>query len=246
MTKRFRMIAGPNGSGKSTLAGLLRRDYAVNFYTMLNADDIFAEVSKTHAYLPALPVDSESLSRYVRQSEYAPQTKAYFENGDIFAASDAIRFRTGDAVNTYTVALLTNFLQNEHISTGRSFSQETVFSHPSKVAALKSAAEAGYRTYLYFVATSDIAINVARIANRVQSGGHPVPEEKVVARSMRSLGNVGAALPFCSRAFFFDNSTQEMRFLAEYTKGIGFVSVAVGLPSWFETCVLGDRKEVPV
>jgi len=39
MTKRFRMIAGPNGSGKSTLAGLLRRDYAVNFYTMLNADD---------------------------------------------------------------------------------------------------------------------------------------------------------------------------------------------------------------
>ena len=42
MTKRFRMIAGPNGSGKSTLANLLRRDYAVNFYTMLNADDIFA------------------------------------------------------------------------------------------------------------------------------------------------------------------------------------------------------------
>ena len=61
MTKRFRMIAGPNGSGKSTLANLLRRDYAVNFYTMLNADDIFAEVSRTHAYLPALPVDGEEL-----------------------------------------------------------------------------------------------------------------------------------------------------------------------------------------
>ena len=44
MTKRFRMIAGPNGSGKSTLADLLHRDYAVNFYAMLNADDIFAEV----------------------------------------------------------------------------------------------------------------------------------------------------------------------------------------------------------
>ena len=58
MTKRFRMIAGPNGSGKSTLVGLLRRDYAVNFYTMLNADEIFAEVSKTRAYLPALPVGS--------------------------------------------------------------------------------------------------------------------------------------------------------------------------------------------
>ena len=91
MTKRFRMIAGPNGSGKSTLAGLLRRDYAVNFYTMLNADDIFAEVSKTRAYLPSLPVDGESLLRYARQSEYTPQTKAYFENGDISVVDDKER-----------------------------------------------------------------------------------------------------------------------------------------------------------
>ena len=241
MTKRFRMIAGPNGSGKSTLADLLRRDYAVNFYTMLNADDIFAEVSKTHAYLPSLPVDGESLRRYARQSEYAPQTKAYFENGDITVMDDTIRFKTDGAINTYTVALLTNFLQSEHIANGKSFSQETVFSHPSKVAALKSAAEAGYRTYLYFVATSDIAINIARIASRVQSGGHSVPEEKVVARSMRTLENVGAALPFCSRAFFFDNSMLEMRFLAEYSEESGFVSVSDNLPSWFKTYVLNTK-----
>ena len=234
MTKRFRMVAGPNGSGKSTLAGLLRRDYAVNFYTMLNADDIFAEVSKAHAYLPSLPVDGESLRRYACQSDYTPQTKAYFENGDISVVNDTVRFNTRVAINTYTVALLTNFLQSEYIANGKSFSQETVFSHPSKVAALKAAEEAGYRTYLYFVATSDIAINIARIASRVQSGGHAVPEEKVVARSKRSLENVGAALPFCSRAFFFDNSTLEMRFLSEYSKDGGFVSVSDNLPSWLE------------
>ena len=46
MTKRFRMIAGPNGSGKSTLTALLCKDYAVNFYTLLNADNIVAEVSR--------------------------------------------------------------------------------------------------------------------------------------------------------------------------------------------------------
>lgn len=238
MTKRFRMIAGPNGSGKSTLAGLLRRDYAVNFYTMLNADDIFAEVSKTHAYLPSLPVDGESLLRYANQSEYTTQTKSYFENGDIFVVDDTVRFKTGGAINTYTVALLTNFLQSEHIANGKSFSQETVFSHPSKVAALKSAEETGYRTYLYFVATSDIAINIARIASRVQSGGHSVPEDKIVARAKRTLDNIGAALPFCSRAFFFDNSMLEMRFLAEYSKERGFVSVNDNLPAWFETHVL--------
>jgi len=49
--------------------------------------------------------------------------------------------------------------------------------------------------------------------------------------------NVDAALPFCSRAFFFDNSMLEMRFLAEYTNESGFVSVSDNLPPWFETHV---------
>ena len=88
------------------------------------------------------------------------------------------------------------------------------------------------------MATSDISINIARIASRVQSGGHSVPDEKVVARSMRTLENVGEALPFCSRAFFFDNSMLEMRFLAEYSKESGFVSVSDNLPPWFKTHVL--------
>ena len=44
--------------------------------------------------------------------------------------------------------------------------------------------------------------------------------------------------PNGSRAFFFDNSMLEMRFLAEYSKGSGFVSVSDSLPSWFKTHVL--------
>lgn len=234
----MRMVAGPNGSGKSTLVELLRRDYAVNFYAMLNADEIFAEVSRTQAYLPALPVEGEALLRYARESAYDPQTKSFFTEGAITVADDAVRFQDAAAVNTYTVALLTNFLQSECIASGKSFSQETVFSHPSKIAALKSAAAAGYRTYLYFVATSDASINIARIANRVKSGGHAVPEEKVRSRLLRSIGNIGAALPFCSRAFFFDNSALEMRFIAEYSNAKGFLYIADSLPSWFAAHVL--------
>lgn len=77
-----------------------------------------------------------------------------------------------------------------------------------------------------------------RIASRAQSGGHSVSEEKVVACSKRTLENIGVALPFCSRAFFFDNSMLEMRFLAEYSKERGFASVSNNLTAWFETHVL--------
>ena len=58
--------------------------------TMLNADEIFAEVSKTRAYLPALPVDRESLLRYALASEYNSQTKSFFESGEISVADEIL------------------------------------------------------------------------------------------------------------------------------------------------------------
>ena len=237
MTKRFRMIAGPNGSGKSTLVRMLRGDYAVNFYAMLNSDDIFAEVARTKAYSPTLPVSEDALLKFVAASEYSSQTKSFFLSGDIAVRDDTIRFGSPESVNTYTVALLTNYLQQEHIATGKSFSQETVFSHPSKIVALKAAKESGFRTYLYFVANRDIAINIARIANRVKSGGHDVPVDKVASRARRCIDNIAKALPYCSRAYFFDNSGIEMRFLAEYSEEGGFISVANDLPTWFRSAI---------
>ena len=238
--KRFRMVAGPNGSGKSTLVSRLRHDYAVNFYTMLNADDIYAEVAKNLAYLPALPISGKDLAEYAQASEYAPAVKNAFIDGAITVVGDTVKFATPEAVNSYTIALLTNFLQEEHIQQGLSFSQETVFSHPSKVAALKRAFENGFRTYLYVVANQDVAINLTRIANRVQVGGHDVPSDKVIARARRCLANIKPALPYCSRAYFFDNSSSQMRFLAEYSHDNGFVCAPdCQLPEWFAKYVIG-------
>ena len=76
MTRRFRMVAGPNGSGKSTLTAWLARDYAVNFYTMLNADDVFAQVGRTHAFFAPFPIDGADLTAYAERTEYAEAEKA--------------------------------------------------------------------------------------------------------------------------------------------------------------------------
>ena len=100
MTKRFRMISGPNGSGKSTLVQLLRNDYAVNFYAMLNSDDIFAEVSKSRAYSPTLPISEASLLTFVADSEYSDHIKNFFSEGDIAVKDDTVHFRTAESVNT--------------------------------------------------------------------------------------------------------------------------------------------------
>ena len=221
MTPRMRVIAGPNGSGKSTLARQLMTDYEVNLYTFLNADDLFREIQARLKTPCPFSTDPAELLSFVEQSTYPDQFKAFFRTGKIsINEADYIVF-SPDAVNSYTVALLVNFLQDECIKRGISFSQETVFSHPSKVAALEKAAAAGFRTYLYFVATDSPAINAERVAERYAQGGHDVPPEKIAARYARSLANLPAAMPHVWRAFFFDNSGAEMRYVACYSKDSG-------------------------
>ena len=83
MVKRFRMIAGPNGSGKTTLVERLRNDYSVNFYTFVNADDIFAQVLRTGAYSPKFPVSRDELVRYAEMSTYADNVKDLFRGDKV-------------------------------------------------------------------------------------------------------------------------------------------------------------------
>src|SRR5690606_9510281 len=91
------------------------------------------------------------------------------------------------AVNAYFASVAADFLRQKLLERRVSLSFETVMSSPDKVALLAQAQALGYRTYLYYVATDDPAINVARVQARVQLGGHDVPEGKIPQRYYRSL-----------------------------------------------------------
>ncbi len=99
---------------------------------------------------------------------------------------------------------------------GESFSYETVMSHRSKVDFFGRARTDGYKTYLYFVCTNSAELNVARVRSRVRSGGHSVPEEKILERYMRSVALAREAISNSYRAYIFDNSGSEPIWLAEF------------------------------
>jgi lipopolysaccharide/colanic/teichoic acid biosynthesis glycosyltransferase/predicted ABC-type ATPase len=97
------------------------------------------------------------------------------------------------------------------IAARRSFTFETVMSHPSKVDILKRAKEAGFFVQLFFVGTDDSEINIARVALRVRLGGHDVPEEKITSRWLRTMDLLAQAIRSVDAAFVFDNSSAEQR-----------------------------------
>jgi len=92
------------------------------------------------------------------------------------------------------------------ISAKRSFTFETVMSHPSKVEILVRAKEAGFFVQLYFIGTDDARTNIDRVANRVAEGGHNVPADKIVSRWHRTMELVHEAIRSVDYALVFDNS----------------------------------------
>jgi predicted ABC-type ATPase len=121
------------------------------------------------------------------------------------------------------------------IQQGETFVAETVFSHPSKVDLLREAQEAGYDVTLAFICTDDPDINVGRVQQRVQQGGHDVPTDKIGPRYERALQNLREAIVIADTTFLYDNSDIDKphNLVAEIQHG-QVVQQAATLPSWVE------------
>ncbi|MEG0049155.1 MAG: zeta toxin family protein [Clostridia bacterium] len=89
-----------------------------------------------------------------------------------------------------------------------SVAYETVLSSDYKWPILDRALELGYSITAVFVTTRDPKINLTRVRERVLSGGHPVPPEKIVARYEKSMQRLGKLLTYSQDAMVFDNSVE--------------------------------------
>ncbi len=89
-----------------------------------------------------------------------------------------------------------------------SFATETVMSDRGRWLEFVSEAKAqGYRVVLYFVTTEDPSINIKRVAERINAGGHAVDENKIISRYYRVMGEVlPVILTMVDEAILFDNS----------------------------------------
>jgi predicted ABC-type ATPase/RimJ/RimL family protein N-acetyltransferase len=94
----------------------------------------------------------------------------------------------------------------EAIAARRNFSFETVFSHPSKLNVLDQAHLTGFEITLFFVAVESPNISLERVRTRVITGGHDVPEDRIVARYARTMSLLPQVMKRVDHAFIFDNS----------------------------------------
>ena len=241
ITPRLRMFAGPNGSGKSVLKQHLPLAL-LGFY--LNPDEIEQEIRK-QGFLDlasyGATTDAEEVLAFFKKSEFLVLNRLC-EAADRLSFSDGRLNFTHVPINSYFASATVDFLRQKLLERRVSFTFETVMSHPSKVDLLRHAQTAGYRTYLYFIATDDPEINISRVRNRVKLGGHDVPEDRIASRYYRSLDLLLDAIRHTNRAYVFDNSSdnrdRKHTWLAEITDGKELEMKTDQVPAWFKRSVL--------
>lgn len=146
-----------------------------------------------------------------------PTTKLPFINADLIALQG---WPDDASAHAYEAAEQAAARRQSAIDARCSFATETVFSHPSKLELLRTAGAAGYRRYLHVILIPE-ELAVRRVAVRVETGGHNVPEDKIRSRFHRLWQLVRQAILLADETEVRDNSRAKtpFRLVARYHGG---------------------------
>ncbi len=114
-----------------------------------------------------------------------------------------------------------------YLESSQSFGVETTLSGHTYLRMMDEARERGFDVILIYIGTANPEINVARVARRVELGGHNVPETDITRRYYRSLRNFPLAMSRADYVILFDNSS---------TRGYELLTILDhGKAKWFQT-----------
>ncbi len=99
--------------------------------------------------------------------------------------------------------------RENHVEQMYEFCFETVLSTERNLKLLEKAKEKGYFVRCYYILTVDPMINVLRVKSRVASGGHDVPDEKIIARYDKALDLIKVLVKICDVCHIYDNSSRK-------------------------------------
>jgi predicted ABC-type ATPase len=104
---------------------------------------------------------------------------------------------------------------------------------------LESAKAIGYQVGVIFIGLDDSQLSIARVMDRVENGGHDVPDDLIERRFPRVFHNLKAAIPICDFILLIDNSeeTRHRIFGSITPKGVRLWDRT---PRWFVENKIGE------
>lgn len=184
-----------------------------------------SEYEKPTLYIFAGPNGSGKSSMYEICEKMAPVfAKALFVNPDVYGLQLANK-EGAKTVNELsperraTVDVVAGKIavtvRNKLLENGKSFAVETTASSKGVLRFLDAAKEHGYQIALKYVTLKSSALNIQRVSDRVQQGGHSVDDDVIVRRYDRAEKLLPSVLAKADHAELYDNSNIRLLVLSK-------------------------------
>jgi predicted ABC-type ATPase len=166
---------------------------------------------------------------------------AEFVNADLFEAAQ-LQHVVDPQTRSEQARQWADARRTELLQADQSFVSETVFSHPSKLELIASAQAQGFLVMLLVVALDNPQRLLARVAQRVAEGGHPVSAERILGRYPRTLANLAPAVRLADAAVLYDShdTAPGTHTAVALCKGSWTQELVEPLPQWARQ-VLGEE-----
>lgn len=170
-----------------------------------------------------------------------PRIKAPFINADLIQKNE---LHDPSMSASYEAARIAGQRRQSHLKNKESFVSESTFSHPSKLSLIDEAKAAGFRIVIFHINVRSADLSVARVATRVERGGHDVPEDKIRARYDRNQALIRQAALRADKAFVYDNSVLGTPPLLVMSFSHGRIDrLADEVPAWVRTLYAKEISE---
>ncbi|WP_143009048.1 toxin [Pedobacter terrae] len=241
----MRIFAGPNGSGKTTLFDSIKSSY-FSTRIFINAD-LLEEDFKRKNFINLsdfeINITNTDFESFCFQSGLFVKAGFNAASWNLVVKENVIVRNTLAQViyNSYHFAIIADFIRYSLIKSKKSFSFETVFSHPSKLDLIDFAHQNNYKIYLYFIGTETPKMNVERVKDRVLKGGHLVNQDKIEKRYFLTMDLLIEMIKNVDKTYLWDNSeTQD--YVGQICDGTLDLQLS-NIPNWIDKYILDKIKK---
>jgi predicted ABC-type ATPase len=143
-----------------------------------------------------------------------------------------------DPVNPSAVAIAAArqalALSQQYVQSECSFVVETTLAGNTYLNLMREVKSRGWLVVLIYIGIDNPNINVLRVSDRVNLGGHDVPRSDILRRYERSLANLNKAAKIVDRLILYDNSTNAGHQLLATIEDDAVVLYNQELPKWID------------
>ncbi len=105
---------------------------------------------------------------------------------------------------------------DELIREQQDFAFESTLSGRTYARLFRRIRQAGFQICLFYLWIPSVSFSAARVASRVENGGHDIPADAIARRYIKSLTNLlSLYAPLADRVIILDNSVEDASLIAE-------------------------------